>query len=169
MLGNDLFRSRTGRIFFGDEEPWSMFPTSSAAFSYDHLNSSITIKRNGLYLVYVQVWHASFNSRCYAFFSVSLNKNIFQHRFRSLKIARYEFVNSLISVNRQEWLRCPHRPPTADYGSIYGLTPGRETCNMFAVRPFLAGDRIEFLDTSRGYGIIATESASTFFGIVKLA
>lgn len=55
MISVSLFRSRTGRIFFGEEEPWTAFPTSRAAFSYDYVNSAITIKRNGLYLVYVQV------------------------------------------------------------------------------------------------------------------
>ena len=54
MIAYNLFRSRNKNIFIGDAEPWSDFPSSRAAFEYDPLQATMTIKQDGLYFVYVQ-------------------------------------------------------------------------------------------------------------------
>lgn len=55
MIAYNLFRSSSKDIFIGDAEPWSTFPSSNAAFVFDSLTTTMTIKQPGLYLVYVQV------------------------------------------------------------------------------------------------------------------
>ena len=56
MIAYNLFRSRNKNIFIGDSEPWSDFPSSRAAFEYDPMQATMTIKQDGLYFIYVQVW-----------------------------------------------------------------------------------------------------------------
>jgi hypothetical protein len=138
MVGHNLFRSRTKDVYIGDSEPWSTFESSSAAFTYYPLNSTMIIKQDGLYFIYVNVAHVL-------------------------------YTISTLSVNGVEWLRCQHRPATRDYDLNHSpLTMGRESCNMYGVRPLLAGDKLRI---QNGVAQLVAEVVMphcTNFGIVKL-
>ena len=163
MIGINLFRSRTNDIFFGYEEPWSNFPSSKEAFEFEYLNSTVTIKRNGLYLLYVQVRvrPCSFTSYLTSLFPNSSHR---RDPF-SVQVMYIQDTVITLSVNGVEWLRCQHHQATYNCFDD-NLVMRRESCNMLGVRPLLAGDKVRI---QKGIQMsVVIMSQSTNFGIVKL-
>jgi hypothetical protein len=88
--------------------------------------------------------------------------------FIYVQVAHVLFTVSSLTVNGAEWLRCQHRPPAKDVYNVHLLTTGRESCNMYGVRPLLAGDKIRIQNGVANLVAEVTMNHCSNFGIVKM-
>ena len=111
---------------------------------------------------------------CFVLLSLSHPRSTFQIASRSqsrsiaVQVAHVLFTVSSLTVNGAEWLRCQHRPPVRDSYDLHSLTTGRESCNMYGVRPLLAGDKLRIQNGVANLVAEVTMNHCSNIGIVKM-